>query len=294
MLLQTPGPYRASFVTAYLNGFRVDPALGLLTVPRVFLHDDVDPSRLTIVPEAFREHQAASVASEIEEVLEGVRGLFDRLQAAGRPHPRVLAGAWGLSRYADGHLAMEGPAGRLVEIKTEPGEFVLRVGHSSERVPGKDRQARFTLAVGRPGLEPELRSVYDFGFGSATFAGLLRFLDLKLTTERLEYMRRDLLWKPIQDRLESDGYRFPRGRPWRGDQHGLVWTAESPDGDAVRGYFWTDDEYPLLRFAFPGLAALPSSFLPLWNETRQAVKEAEGSHRSSVAMARRFAADQVL
>jgi hypothetical protein len=290
MLLQTPSSFRASFVTAYLNGFRIDPARGLLTVPRVFLHDDVDPSRLTIVPEAFREHHAASVASEIEEVLEDVGGTLDRLKAGGRPYPRLLAGAWDLSRYLDGLLTMQGPAGRLVEVQAEAAAFALRVGHSSEQVPGRDRQARFLLSVSRPEAEPRVECAYDFGFGPATFPGLLRFLGVELTTGRLEWMNRDRLWKPIRKLLESDGYRFPAHRACRGDQYGLAWQGESPDGDPVRGYLWTDDEYPLLRLVFQGLAALPPSFLPLWSETQAAVREAEAHRRSSGAVLRRSAA----
>lgn len=276
MFLEVPPPFRASVLSSYLIVFEADPICGSLTVPRYYAHDDVDPSRLTIVKERFEEHRIPQAMREMEEAFEGIGHRLDRMKKRGDQLPRVFAGAWNLSRYFDDHLSIRGPGGRVVEFRTSYETSVLRVGRQSDRSPPHERQVLMSVTVERSKGDPAVFCEYEFGFGPQTFLGLLHFLGVKLEVERLEYVSREAIWKSVRARLAQDGYAFEQKRPYIADHHGISWRATSPAGEALVGRFWTADEYPSLQLIYPnGFSPLPPSFLPLWDGIRTQIRNSE-------------------
>jgi hypothetical protein len=274
MFLQAPSSFRNSLMVSYLNAFTADPARGVLNVPRLLPHDDVDPRLVMITRETFRPHEAADVAEEIEEVFRGVKDHFRRRPSGSSA---MWAGSWRVSSPDSHHQTMEGPGGRLVEILSRPELLTFRVGHNSQD-SRLDREARLSVSISRGGGEPNLRSVYDIGFGSRTFDGLLRFLGLELTADRLEYMSRRQLWEALRQRLEADGFKTDG---YEADQHGLSWRTFDAHGDETStGQLWTDDVYPSLHISYPSAQTpLSPSFIPLWQDTVDRIRSS-GSRRS--------------
>jgi len=249
----------------YLNAFQVDVTRGVLTVPRVFLHDDINPAHLTISRETLSVHRAPQFAGEVEEIFQDLDRYCGRTS--------LQAGAWKVSSFEQDHFSMGGPGGRHVELRTKPNRLTLRVGYSFEQRIGHDRQLHYKVDIGRPGYEPTVRSSCELSFGSSTYQGLLEFLGVPQTTKYLEWMSREKLWAPIRKLLESDGYRVDLMHPYRSDHHGLSWTVRRGPEEALSGYLWLADEYPMLQFdAHDRRAVLPPSFEPLWKHTLEKIR----------------------
>jgi hypothetical protein len=275
MFLNAPGILPASQLISYLNGFRVYASTGSLSVSRLFPHDDIDPRAVMIRSEPFRQHQAAEFAEEVEEVYHGLR---DRFLKPGvlRPTamPEIITSSWTvrpIDRSAD-HLMMRGPGGRSVEFLRRDDTLTLKVGFETMD-PRHERDARMTLSITRDGGEPRLSSAYEIGFGNLTFHSLLRFLDVELREECLEFISRRRLWESLRNLFGRDGLHTD---DYDGDHHGLAWKALDSQGEEIHGRVWTDDCYPSLHIAYPAsLSPLTPSLLPLWNDTVERIRDFE-------------------